>query len=432
MALLPPSLQTNFSIDDPAIKSLLVWAQQCGSHLHPSVEIYFDPVTGLSFRAQQDVPPGTELVTTSYNASLSYLNAVQCSATPCFTRQNSAPFPPHFIAALSLECPYVLGNFFLMQQYLLKEDSHWWPYIRSLPQPDQLQRLGHPALWPETDLTILKDTNVGPAINQRKRGWREEWEKAKPELRDSAFDSDEYSLDLYLWAASIFGTRSFRTSLTVHKDAINVEPSSSDPLVLQIMDHIANDMFAVLLPVTDIGNHNGDVQVDWVPTPSDFRILNQAPISSGSQIYNSYGTKSNSELLAGYGFILLERERDTVNIRIQAPEAAKELRRKQRCHRRRADSPYQEFMFHLSPVTSDITGSLGMPKIMSTGLLDTAICVCVNDREQRLLLDDPKCCPERDDALLYGPLARSTYRALLSISQKIEKDMFTLRSALTG
>ena len=41
----------------PLIQALAGWAQEHGTSLAPDVEVYQDPVTGLSFRARQNIPP---------------------------------------------------------------------------------------------------------------------------------------------------------------------------------------------------------------------------------------------------------------------------------------------------------------------------------------------------------------------------------------
>jgi hypothetical protein len=63
-------------------------------------------------------------------------------------------------------------------------------------------------------------------------------------LRLEGLDWREYSYELYQWAATIFGTRSFRASLTL-------------PVEYCELGHIKEDRFSFLLPILDIGNHNG-------------------------------------------------------------------------------------------------------------------------------------------------------------------------------
>jgi hypothetical protein len=211
-----------------------------------------------------------------------------------------------------------------MQQYLLGERSFWWPYIRLLPQPDKPSSI--PALWPEEDQRYLDGTNAEPAIKRRTDMWNEEWRKSIELLQHRLENWEEYTYTLYIWAASIFGSRSFRPSLTI-----------PDLLVPDHKEHVTKDKFSILLPVMDIGNHNGMNNVNWKPNPATgvFALSNRDSIRQNDQIFNYYGNKSNSELLVGYGFTLPtvpDLDRDVVNLKLKPGAEVLELRRSQYCH----------------------------------------------------------------------------------------------------
>ena len=307
--------------NDSLIEELLRWASRLGTYLHQDVHIYQDPATGLSLQATRDIPPDTRLVNCSYAVTLSYLNAVDA---PGFPRHTNVPLPLPFLYALGPEDPNVIGYFFLMQQYLLGETSFWWPYIQLLPQPDKPSSI--PALWPEEDQIYLDGTNAEPAIKKRTDIWNEEWRKGIDFLRNRFENWEEYTYTLYKWAAGIFGSRSFRPSLTI-----------PEVLVPDHTEHIQKDKFSILLPVMDIGNHNGFNNVNWTPNPStrSFDLSNRGAIPQNDQIFNFYGNKSNSELLVGYGFTLAtspELDRDVVNLKLKPGAEVMELRCSQRCH----------------------------------------------------------------------------------------------------
>lgn len=306
---------------DSMVEELLLWASCLDTSLHPDVEIYQDPTTGLSFRALNELSPDTRLVNCSYTATLSYLNAVDA---PGFPRNTNVSFPRQFLDTLDFKDPNIIGHFFLMQQHLLGEESFWWPYIRLLPQPDQPSSI--PALWPEEDQRYLDGTNAEPAIKKRTALWDEEWTKGMVLLQHGFENWEKYTYSLYKWAASIFGSRSFRPSLTV-----------SEALVPDQKEHVAKDKFSILLPVMDIGNHNGINNVNWTPDPETgvFVLSNRGPIRQNEQIFNFYGNKSNSELLVGYGFTLpatSNLDSDVVNLKLKPGEEALQLRRSQACH----------------------------------------------------------------------------------------------------
>jgi hypothetical protein len=302
------------------VEELLQWASCLGTTIHPAVQIYEDLTTGMSFRATEDIPPGTKLVSCSYGVTLSFLNAVDA---PHFGRQSSPKFPQKFLDTLGYGKPNIVGHFFLVQQYLLRENSFWWPYIRLLPQPDEASHI--PALWSAEDRIYLHGTNAEPAIKKRLGMWEDEWNTGIA-LLPGFVDAEHYTFGLYKWAASIFGSRSFRPSLTI-----------AESIAPHYADHIKKDMFSVLLPVLDIGNHNGVNSVEWTMNSSSgvFMLRSRSPLHQNEQIYNFYGNKSNSELLVGYGFTLPatpDLDWDIVNLKLKPGAEALALRRSQCCH----------------------------------------------------------------------------------------------------
>lgn len=136
--------------------------------------------------------------------------------------------------------------------------SFWHPYICSLPQPPSLasstvSTLSIPTSWPAEDRLFLSGTNLEPAIAKRQDLWREEWERGIELLGD---EGREYGWELYQWAATVFGSRSFRASLVVDENLLADN---------KIRESVKRDQFAVLMPILDIGNHNGVNNAVWRP-----------------------------------------------------------------------------------------------------------------------------------------------------------------------
>ncbi|CZT47611.1 uncharacterized protein RSE6_08193 [Rhynchosporium secalis] len=410
------------SMNDPStrIQALVSWAQGHGTSLHPQVEIYHDSITGMSFRALQDILPGSKLVDCSFRTTLSYLNAIE--ASPVFL-SHSPPFPPHFIDALKIDDPNVIGHFFLIQQYLLGPDSFWWDYIRLLPQPDSPEAIGLPVWWPDSDQAFLAGTNAEPPIKKRKSLWEEEWRQGLSLLREGFSDSERYTYHMYQWAASIFGSRSFRASLTIPSEYISV--AAHDDLSHLNMAHIDKDRFSVLLPVMDIGNHDGQNRVDWSQYAAEgtFSLSNSGLISRGSQIYNFYGDKSNSELLVAYGFILPDLSRDVVNLRLTPSPEAVLLRRSQNSYKRDPKQLEREFMFNVGIPEPRSHQGLSEPNMLSPGLVDTMSCMVANSRERRYLLSNPTYSVENDPAAFRGAMSRNLILVLRLIHEKLQYEV---------
>lgn len=420
------------------IKDLELWAKDHGAYLDPLVEIHRFESCGLGFKAVQVIDPGRTIVTCPYRISLSYLNAV--GSSHYFPHYNSTPFPEIFLNTfrqlpddpndpVGLVGPVIIGNFFLIQQFLMGESSQWYPYIRLLPQPDQPQSLAIPIWWPEEDRKFLDGTNAGPPLIQRKEIWRSQWKKGHALLKDRHENWQAYTYILYQWAATIFGSRSFRPSLTI-------------PMILvgdSDLDNVRDDKFSVLLPLVDIGNHSGTNNIAWVPDPisNGLNLMTSSnKYSKGSQIFNYYGDKSNSELLLGYGFILPEEfNEDTVNIRVKPGVEALQLRRTQNCYRSPNYKQLDEeviYTVHAQPIKRENDRRLEEFGVFSDDLVDMVASMVANKRERKYMSEHPDKCPEKDPNPFEGPLSRNTIHIMCLLHDKLEHEIQRISDAGTG
>ncbi|KAI5920877.1 hypothetical protein F4810DRAFT_680867 [Camillea tinctor] len=300
--------------------ALLQWVEEGGGSLHPSVELYHDEITKGSFRVKDtcSIEPDATIVTLPLSKSLSYLNAITghpslTAALPPFISQptDDSHFPLEFLQRTP---PHVTGRFFLIQQYLLGPNSPWWPYIRTLPQPEHISSL-LPLMWPSDDVEFLRGTNAFNAIEEIKSNLKKEYKRAMKLLPENR--QFEYTRPLYYWAYCIFTSRSFRPSLTIPNiDSLDLPCSRDD--------------FSILLPLFDIGNHSPLAQAMWT-VDADAQVCRFRPgqaYSARSQIFNNYGLKTNAELLLGYGFIFPESEtfhNDYVHVKTKANPKAGDL-----------------------------------------------------------------------------------------------------------
>ena len=176
---------------DGDLQALIDWSKNHGAHLHESIIFTREDDAGISLRTKQDSAPisaGSQLVTCPYTLSISYLNALD---TPSFPSR-SAKFPESFLVRFPKETVMV---FFLTQQWLLKETSFWWPYIRCLPQPDEPDRLGTPLHFSSRDLLWLKGTNLEKAAEERAESWKSMFRDARDQLEICGWD-----VGLYTWS----------------------------------------------------------------------------------------------------------------------------------------------------------------------------------------------------------------------------------------
>ncbi|KAJ2969378.1 hypothetical protein NUW58_g10004 [Xylaria curta] len=199
-------------------QALLQWVEAAGGRLHPAVEIYHDEVTKGSFRVKEagELETDGDIVSLPLSCSLSFLNAVaghpSVAAAPpleVLAPRDETYFPAEF---LSHAPPHVIGRFFLMQEYLRRENSFWWPYIRTLPPPEHIAGM-LPVAWPTGDVEFLRGTNAYVAVQEIRSALKKEYKQAM-KLLPERFQY-EYTRPLYYWAYCIFTTRSFRPSLVL-------------------------------------------------------------------------------------------------------------------------------------------------------------------------------------------------------------------------
>jgi hypothetical protein len=310
------------------IYRLVEWATSHGASLHPLVEVYDDAVTGFSFRVKQDPssPEASQLaawepvVSVPTSLTLSYLNALPQATKDSHANNNnnnnsyygsgSHPFSEEFLAKTP---PHVVGRFFLIYQYLLGEESFWWPYIQALPQPDEVDAWQLAPFWPADDAELLEGTNVEVGLEKIKKDVRNEFSRTMELLAGDERLSSAITMKLYQWAYCIFSSRSFRPSLVL--------PLGEEEEGIVLPRNVKTDDFSVLLPLFDIGNHDMTAEVRWNvlgrgqqngtalengETRCELRV-GQA-FQPGQQIFNNYSFKTNAELLLGYGFMIPQTE----------------------------------------------------------------------------------------------------------------------------
>ncbi|KAL2150475.1 hypothetical protein VTH82DRAFT_7038 [Thermothelomyces myriococcoides] len=371
--------------DTARFGALVDWSQQHGARLHPSVEIYLDPASKYSLRvgpsAAEGLQPGFAAVSCPARITLSYLNALVDGPLDLATRsarlgQEAAAgaFPPRFTKAVP---PYVLGRFFLIKEYLKGKDSFWWPYIATLPSPEQVGAWALPPFWPDHDIAYLEGTNAHVAIQEIQENVKREFKQARKLLKEEDFpDLAAYTQLLYKWAYCIFTSRSFRPSL-IFSDAVKQSISALLPPGVQVDD------FSVLQPLLDIANHSPTAHYTWDTTsiPDTCQLICHDHYPPGAQVYNNYGFKTNSELLLGYGFILPETpslHNDYVHVRKRAQQQQgqqQEQRQVVEESQREPNSggnssnggepPPQSFLISLRPMT-DPSSLAGLARLASS------------------------------------------------------------------
>ncbi|KKF92789.1 Ribosomal N-lysine methyltransferase set10 [Ceratocystis platani] len=301
--------------------ALQSWATANGAYLNPKVAIAVSPTTGASFVASEEIPRSEPIVSCPMRLSLSYLNVLEGAPAdfinPWTTsppgdvanagnrpaRVKNIPLPADFLASTP---PHVVSRFLLMQQYLAGSQSYWNAYINALPQPGELQL---PVFWDSDDTELLDGTNLGASVVEIRTRLADEYAAARKLLTGWTEGGwREFSRELYSWAYGIFTSRSFTPLLVIPK---GVQAALAAPLGGRRMDE-----FSLLLPLYDVGNHDMTVPVTWTPLDagendgglSRVTLTVDRVHAKGTQVFNNYGMRTNSQLLLSYGFMIPESE----------------------------------------------------------------------------------------------------------------------------
>ncbi|EPX74259.1 lysine methyltransferase [Schizosaccharomyces octosporus yFS286] len=188
--------------------------------------------------------------------------------------------------------PEIVMYTFLALERLKASDSKWAAYIEYLPKS-----FDTPTYFNDEDKQFLKATNIEFALQDRLHNWRHAYEDV---LKLGSFSENQFTLDLFIWAATVFTSRCFSSTL------INSSISKEDAT-------------PILLPLIDSLNHKAMQPILWKTDVRDtmsIQLVSQNTTSRGQQIFNNYGPKGNEELLLGYGFCLKNNAFDTVALRV--------------------------------------------------------------------------------------------------------------------
>ncbi len=168
------------------METLVKWVIAHGGDLHDGVRLATDPSLGTLLKAHRSLEPQTTVITCPHSLTISYLNAISCSGFS----PHGPIFPSSFLDALP---PRTITAFFLSQQFLLGEKSFWSPYIKTLPQPAEVEKLGTPLYFSDDDRLWLKGTNMENGYLERETEWKDLWAKGVSVLKEEAWPTDEYT-----------------------------------------------------------------------------------------------------------------------------------------------------------------------------------------------------------------------------------------------
>ncbi|KAI9673193.1 MAG: hypothetical protein M1817_003056 [Caeruleum heppii] len=299
--------------------------------------------------------------------------------------------------------------------------------MASLPQPKEArEKLGTPLWFDEEDEKWLVGTNVEMGVKERRKSWQEEWRKGRDILEEAGGDVDGYDWETILWAASIFSSRSFVSSLLSQAlPDVNTQTS--------VRGLRKDDGFPVLFPLVDILNHNPGAQIHWIGGKESMDLVLEDGVQPGEEVFNNYGPKSNEELLLGYGFCLPDNPYDQLAIKFNPPFTMlqRDIRRRQSSYEPISSEATKTStnMHYIRSPTSHYTSGYSSPTLslrpFPPALLDTLAILLANAREQRLLYDCPDC-----EWAAGGPLGSPGWRLKVKIMSQLRSELGAKREKM--
>ena len=161
-------------------EALESWFRYNSGYLHESIRILHNDELGLHYHAVNPVDSGTMIASAPHSIALSYLNALVDEAYPVFTEQRHN---------FTVEA---IGFFYLMAQYVDRENSFWKPYLDTLPTPenDFTQPLFFEAV---EDVAWLEETNVWHTITARKQVHENYYKDGIAALHEAGVNVEPYT-----------------------------------------------------------------------------------------------------------------------------------------------------------------------------------------------------------------------------------------------
>lgn len=205
------------------------------------------------------------------------------------------------------------------------------PYVQSLPTG---REIGSPLFWDDAERGLIKGTDAHLAIDHQTSELVEEWYKVITSLGPE-YHTKDYQQDISFYQTytrgkseqfvSYFNNPISWTSFPAYLWAAATFTSRAFPFLLAGNEECRDINEAFLVPIFDLLNHNNSVNVKWDSTKDNnqriFTFKTEQEITNSTEIYNSYGPKTNQELLFGYGFVLEDNNEDSTTLALRIPEA---------------------------------------------------------------------------------------------------------------
>ncbi|KAJ3782663.1 SET domain protein [Lentinula aff. detonsa] len=291
------------SDEDSNAIALKQWIARNGGYFNLDTR-FSKTYSGFSVIAKEPLPFDSTIVTIPFRLAITRKNAMEALAQIL-----KAPSALDSWNERQCIASYLCFHHILNGESLYLQHYH---YVQTLPTPEQL-RTGLFLTLEEREL--FQGTNMYGAIRDREQEWRSEWSRCHAIVAGVNVEwADAFTWKLYLASASHMSSRAFPSTLLSRTPSLVSSPSTEP----------------ILLPGIDSLNHARGQPVSWAVTyPDEFdnvsepcvSLILHSPTSAGSELFNNYGAKPNSELILGYGFSLAENPDDTIILKVGGSDA---------------------------------------------------------------------------------------------------------------
>jgi SET domain len=183
----------------------------------------------------------------------------------------------------------------------IKLENRFTEYLRSVPSHyDDISQ------WSKSEINYVRSTNLYESAVERREFLYDQYHRLFPALSEShpsLFPEEVFTFERFLWAYSTFISRGFSHILSVSSTATSIN----------------EDAIGCLCAGLDLFNHNPNAKVVWLRDETSFCFVLDQDISAGSEVFISYGPKSNEELIFGYGFMIPGNIADSTALKLSIP-----------------------------------------------------------------------------------------------------------------
>lgn len=307
-----------------SLDNVLSWATENGAIIDNDVT-FEKTEKGISaiYKGQDRFDNNQDLLKVPESITITPLLAEKVFGGNAATKRNRNPLTQLLLAKLRFDKEET-------QTDELNVSKFFKPYVDSLPTGKEI---GSPLFWDDAERALIKGTDAHLAIDHQTSSLVEEWYQIIKSL-DSKYHTKDYEQDISFYQTyvkgkseqfvSYFNNPNSWTSFPAYLWAAATFTSRAFPFLLAGNEECKDMNEAFLVPIFDLLNHSNEVEVKWDSAKDGndrvFRFKTQQEIINGSEIFNSYGPKTNQELLFGYGFVLDNNKEDSTVLALRIPE----------------------------------------------------------------------------------------------------------------